>query len=217
MPDSIAGRLKRPCGLSRRLNELTSAACAAVRVCTGTVAGIDEGAGADAGAAAVAAGAAAAALPTINSITARNCASLRSARPPRGGIPLLLPAMARLTSASMPACRRGRHCAASPGLGAPSTPVPWQATQTLSKTDLAPSCARAAGSSRQEIATKRVQGFMFASLRRRAARCEPAGAGASFCSVLSCTWVGVPGLALWQRLQFSTDQASSPLWQAPQN
>ena len=41
--------------------------------------------------------------------------------------------------------------------------------------------------------------------------------GASFCSVLSCTCVGVPGLALWQRLQFSTLQASSPLWQEPQN
>jgi len=45
-----------------------------------------------------------------------------------------------------------------------------------------------------------------------------AGAGGtpSFCRVLSCTCVGVPGLPEWHRLQFSADQASSPLWQEPQ-
>jgi hypothetical protein len=40
--------------------------------------------------------------------------------------------------------------------------------------------------------------------------CMPVGC-ASFWIVLSCTWVGVPGLAVWHRLQFSTDHAVSPL------
>ena len=55
------------------------------------------------------------------------------------------------------------------------------------------------------------------ALAAATAEAAAAGRGASFCSVLSCTCVVVPGLAEWHRLQFSTDQASSPLWQAPQN
>ena len=73
------------------------------------------------------AGAAATALappPIMYSITPRNCASLRSARPPLGGMPLAVPATALLTSASMPPLARGAHCAASPNLGAPRMPGP---------------------------------------------------------------------------------------------
>src|SRR5689334_19150341 len=39
---------------------------------------------------------------------------------------------------------RGAHAALSPSLGAPASPVPWHAVQTLSKVDLpdaAPPCA----------------------------------------------------------------------------
>ena len=47
-------------------------------------------------------------------------------------MPFAVPAIALLTSASMPALARGAHIALSPNFGAPSTPMPWQPAQLAS-------------------------------------------------------------------------------------
>ena len=71
----------------------------------------------------------------LAALTRYSTACLKSAsdavEPPLGGI-APLPCVAIFSTSSKPAARRGAQAALSPNLGAPATPVPWQATQVES-------------------------------------------------------------------------------------
>src|SRR5579864_5575905 len=85
--------------------------------------------------------------PTMYSRAATTSASLREALPPLAGI-WLKPCRAWPFKVSRPLAMRGAQAALSPILGAPSTPVPWQAEQVpcqMSLPDLAAAAGAAAG------------------------------------------------------------------------
>ena len=53
-----------------------------------------------------------------------------AAEPPLGGM-APMPLVAFCTMSSMPLAMNGAQAALSPNLGAPATPLPWQATQVV--------------------------------------------------------------------------------------